>query len=420
MATRNTIAASIAANVALGIAIALLARNRLSPAPNDTVTFVTNVVTNVTVAVIPEIEATATNTPRFAGFRWAAIESKEYPAYVANLRAVGCPEKTVRDIILPEIEELYALKRAELSTELQFWVSGAARAEANRERYRRLTELNAEQTALIKQVLGLDWETGSKSVTRGQEFEYMIAYLLTTTLSPAQAKLVMSRIDAYEAQQRQLHQEARGVLTPEDKVKLRELVTEFRKEISKLMSAQEFEEFNLKAAAIEQLQLAERLSEVGLTLSPNEFREIVRLQSAGSDMFGGLFQTDLEDDDENPLAKIQRQKEAETEIRTLLGESRYAQFQEVADDSLRYSLQFAKARDLPTSVGRALYEVQQAAQEEARTIKYDESLSPTQRRHALQAVREQTESVLSETLGEELLKTYRNGNGSWLKTLDRN
>src|SRR4029077_4471693 len=31
-------------------------------------------------------------------FDWRMIESSDYEEYVANLRAIGCPEKTVRDI----------------------------------------------------------------------------------------------------------------------------------------------------------------------------------------------------------------------------------------------------------------------------------------------------------------------------------
>lgn len=421
MAARNTIAASIVTNVVFAIAVVvLLARQRLSPVSNEPVSVVINKVTNVTVAVIQETEVAATNTPPFAGFKWSRLESEEYPAYVANLRDLGCPEKTIRDIILPDIERLYSKRRAEVSAARDFWMSGLERVAADRERKQKLMALVTEEADLIKGLLGVDWLNSRDSRTGDQRFEYMIAYLLTTTLSPAQAKQMITQVKKYEAQRQLLLQEARGVLAPEDRAKSRELVKNFRNEMSKLMPPQEFEEFNLKAAAIEQHQLAERSSQVGLSLSPDEFREIVRLRAAGSDIFNGLFQTDLEEKDENALAKFQREREAETKIQALLGESRYAKFQEATDNSLRSALQFVKAHELPASLGHALYEVQQAAEEQALSIKYDESLSPSQRRHALQAVRSQTESVLTETLGEEFLKTYRDRNGRWLKKLGLN
>jgi hypothetical protein len=47
-------------------------------------------------------------------FRWSQLESAAYPAYIANLRAIGCPEQTLRDIITADVGSLYAQKRREL------------------------------------------------------------------------------------------------------------------------------------------------------------------------------------------------------------------------------------------------------------------------------------------------------------------
>src|ERR1044071_6397664 len=45
---------------------------------------------------------------------WAAIESTNYVIYIQNLRNFGCPEETIRDIIITDIGNLYAKKRAAL------------------------------------------------------------------------------------------------------------------------------------------------------------------------------------------------------------------------------------------------------------------------------------------------------------------
>ena len=34
---------------------------------------------------------------------WAQLESSDYVSYVANLRRIGCPEQTIRDIIVADI-----------------------------------------------------------------------------------------------------------------------------------------------------------------------------------------------------------------------------------------------------------------------------------------------------------------------------
>ncbi len=47
-----------------------------------------------------------TNTHVVAGppgvLDWRAVKSDDYKQYVANLRAVGCPKKTIRDVIVAD------------------------------------------------------------------------------------------------------------------------------------------------------------------------------------------------------------------------------------------------------------------------------------------------------------------------------
>src|SRR3954462_879248 len=44
------------------------------------------------------VEVTTTN-----GFQWASVESPDYREYIANLRAIGCPEETIRDIVIADV-----------------------------------------------------------------------------------------------------------------------------------------------------------------------------------------------------------------------------------------------------------------------------------------------------------------------------
>src|SRR5690242_8782620 len=41
-------------------------------------------------------------------FSWREVESPDYPTYIANLRDIGCPEQTIRDIIIADINNLFA------------------------------------------------------------------------------------------------------------------------------------------------------------------------------------------------------------------------------------------------------------------------------------------------------------------------
>src|SRR5262249_55086014 len=57
--------------------------------------------------------AVRTNTVvRRQFFTWQEVESPDYPTYIANLRDIGCPEQTIRDIIIADVNALYARRRA--------------------------------------------------------------------------------------------------------------------------------------------------------------------------------------------------------------------------------------------------------------------------------------------------------------------
>ncbi|MGD0087952.1 MAG: hypothetical protein ABSC24_12590 [Verrucomicrobiota bacterium] len=55
----------------------------------------------------------------FRPFRWSQLLSKndDYRAFVANLRAAGCPEPTVGDIVRGDAERAFYAKRAELNVD---------------------------------------------------------------------------------------------------------------------------------------------------------------------------------------------------------------------------------------------------------------------------------------------------------------
>src|SRR2546425_92549 len=58
-------------------------------------------------------------------FDWRQVESEDYRTYLANLRAIGCPEQTIRDIVGADVLQAFAGKRAEAMAaryrDFKFW-----------------------------------------------------------------------------------------------------------------------------------------------------------------------------------------------------------------------------------------------------------------------------------------------------------
>jgi hypothetical protein len=91
-------------------------------------------------------------------FQWSRLESEDYRAYIANLRAIGCPETTLRDIIVADVNKLFAGQEAAWRGSEQDGAAGAPAEPAAQELERRtkLRELLAEKRSLLRELLGPD------------------------------------------------------------------------------------------------------------------------------------------------------------------------------------------------------------------------------------------------------------------------
>src|SRR6266478_5564731 len=120
--------------------------------------------TNRTIRAIPEPstagESLPTSHPEMIQcFHWSQIESEDYRVYAANLRALGCPEATVRDIIIADVNELYSRRVNELVAPVQsrFWELMANQEQFQKvvdEKGKELATLNMERKTLLQELLG--------------------------------------------------------------------------------------------------------------------------------------------------------------------------------------------------------------------------------------------------------------------------
>src|SRR4051812_35254703 len=108
---------SIGLNLALLGTVGWLIKNR----PN---TAIGHTLTNAPATAAPEKQRpgkeTATTTSAepakaMQSFDWRLVESGDYKKYIANLRAIGCPEETIRDIIMADVTNLFASRKKALS-----------------------------------------------------------------------------------------------------------------------------------------------------------------------------------------------------------------------------------------------------------------------------------------------------------------
>src|SRR5262249_32155056 len=88
--------------------------------------------------------------------------------YITNLRNIGCPEQTIRDIIIADINGLFARRRAmELVTPDQQWWRSEPDTNVLQVALEKSRALEEERRGLLTRLLGANWESGDwKSLPR--------------------------------------------------------------------------------------------------------------------------------------------------------------------------------------------------------------------------------------------------------------
>ncbi len=99
-------------------------------------------------------------------FNWSAVESSDYPTYIANLRAIGCPEPTIRDIIKADVHSLYAARCESLEQKRKL-TGTADLVRLDRE----FQALSDEETRVIAKLLAPEKQHGEPDKQRAPDPE---------------------------------------------------------------------------------------------------------------------------------------------------------------------------------------------------------------------------------------------------------
>lgn len=96
---------------------------------------------------VPAVQVVA-SSPNSPPFSWATVESADYRTYIANLRAIGCPPETIRDLIVADVHGLYAGQRREIRQSGQW---------DDMQKQATLAESRRSEQGILDALLGPDW-----------------------------------------------------------------------------------------------------------------------------------------------------------------------------------------------------------------------------------------------------------------------
>jgi LysM repeat protein len=333
-------------------------------------------------------------------FSWQDIESPDFATYVANLRQIGCPEQTIRDILIAEVNTLYSRRRAvELVTPDQQWWRSQPDTNVLRAALAKFRELEAQRRGLLTGLFGTNWETGDLiSIPRpsrpGVVLDGPVLGALSSEVKQALENVSLSsqdRLQAYLDAQRS----ANKTPNPAELARLRQ---QTRDELARILSPPELEEFLLRYS-----QDANNLrTEFGqlryFNPSPDEFRGVFR----ATDTLDQRIQLLADATDPNSLAARKAlEDQRENAIKIALGPKRYEEYRMLQDPVYRDAVAAAQQAGTPEAA-QTIYAVNLAAQAETNRIRRDASLTAEQKAIELKRVELEQLQANTAAAGQDL------------------
>lgn len=343
-------------------------------------------------------------------FDWNAVESDDYKKYIANLRSIGCPEETIRDIITADVNKLYDAKRKALAgpkKKFEFWKPGMMMgAVADPERTEKERALTMEKRALLTDLLGSAPEDKPDLLAGvASQLDAMFDFLPTEK----RTKVMDLMQDMQTKMQKAMKN---GAPDQED---MRKLMKDMETEIGRVLTPEELLDYNLRFSVTANSM---RMQLAGFEPTEQEFLDLFKKRKAYDDEYGGAFGGNLNLKGEEKVKQDAAKKALEEQVKAQLGDARFQEYKRSEDHAFQAMYRTADREGLGKEAAVKVYEMKKAAEAEATKLRADAALSKEQRTAALRAIREETERSVKNVFGEKGYSNYERNHGAyWLNTL---
>jgi len=354
-------------------------------------------------------------------FHWSQIEADDYQTYVENLRRIGCPEETIRDLVKQDLDKAYDQRKAEILTKApgrkEFWKtghpnklsqpSGASRSQ--------MAQLDQEKNEVLGDLFGRE---GVAAINRPSP--------LARARSQAKSGYAMDFIpDETKAELNSLEQEfgsellrkmAQGASDAQDMAEIRQLRQERDDRIAAVLTPDQKMEYDLRkspTAANMRLQMD------GFDPSEDEFRDIFSARKAFDDEYGTVPGSSISPAD----AEVRQlaEQEMNNQIRSSLGDDRYQDYMRQTDYDYKSIHKIAERQGLGENISAQVYEMKGSAEELAREIRMNNVLAIEDQQMQLRQIQNETARSIESMLGGQGAVALQGqaGGRNWLNNLGR-
>jgi len=406
---------SLALNTTLVVVLASLWRQPIGPGGAS----VTVEAGDLSPAALESSRAPATDsdlppagTTTTTAFHWQVLESTNYEIFVANLRGVGCPERTIRDLIFADAERRYAGLEAEPATPIPFWLAGRALREATRRDEAACLKAQDQLRAQLRRVLGLDWSPDEPELhdVRFQVGSRLVAGPISEEQHEAACRWLLATVEEEKNFQRQRDH----LLLEQDQAEWQQIVTDQKARLEKLLPPDAFEELQARTSLLEEAFAGKLLHFEDLELTPTELRRVCLVKNREIGWLESAFHHGRNlTSDEQAAQKIALTAALKNE----LAPDHFTELVRVQDDAYRNLLAVTRENNLPRSAAQKLMDVRQLAQTEFQRLSTDVNDEATV--EALAALQAATTDSVRKIMGREAFDKFTARTGQWVTNVSK-
>ncbi|MBI2947703.1 MAG: hypothetical protein HYY23_08645 [Verrucomicrobia bacterium] len=386
MKTKILLVLSLALNAVL---LAMWARHSNPQRVDEPPAAEVRIVTNTVVRKAPASSRTVAQ-PTVLPMDWRSIESADYRTYIQNLRKAGCPEETIRDIIIADVNKLYASRwRAAHPADpnWKYWEAEGKSGKEERQRKQERAALEQEKRALIRELLGIDLEQETRSYALDSGFDKQERALSFLSVEKQnQIRELQARFKAASA----AISPAEGT-GKESKVEMQRrmagLEKQYQAELRQILTPSELEDYELRSSSLAS-KLRNELS--AFEPSEQEFKQLFKLYQGLEEQrasFPGKWTEEQQD-----LA----QRQVKEQARQLLGDARFDEFQRARSEEYLDAVRTAEKMELPKDAVDQMYQINVALREQVEAVRANPNLNERERDALVRNIKEERQRALAE------------------------
>jgi len=349
-------------------------------------------------------------------FQWAQLESEDYRAYIARLRSIGCPEQTIRDIIIADLDKVLA-PRVQMASghrkNLKYWQSEEEELANDwdpREVADKMQKIDREKREVIQELVGVDL-VRERLKQKGIEDLYERRLSFLPDEKQTQVRRVLEKYDEQERAIRSKTAELGEALTAQDKVTLQTLATQKQNEVAGMLDPDERKQYDLWMSPTAN---AVRHGLYGMNATESDFQAIYAVRKQFDAQWG---QQDADSMDPQTRQQFDLAKsQLDSKLREQLGDQKFRDYKRGEDEDYHQLCATMTRLQMPHEKANEIYDMKRDLVDARQTVINNPNLTAEQRDYTMRRLGEETETVLRQALGDRYYKVYvQAGYANWMR-----